>query len=106
MLSLPCTSSMVEWHSHGCVGWLEERLETVYKKDPTYSDKASSLSVLDLGPPEKLPDALRGERWSFVQLPLSALEQELVSVQKVCGSDRPVSLLFTVVLCNVCFRQK
>jgi hypothetical protein len=64
-------------------GWLEDRLESVYKKDPTFSDKATSMFVLDLGPPEKLPDALRGERWSFVQLPLSALKQELDLVKKV-----------------------
>lgn len=64
-------------------GWLEERLETVYKKDPKFSDKASSLFMLDLGPPEKLPDALRGEKWSFVQLPLSALQQELALVEQV-----------------------
>ena len=66
------------------VDWLEERLETVYKKDPRYSDKASSLFMLDLGSPEKLPDALRGEKWSFVQLPLSALQQELQLVEQVC----------------------
>ena len=66
-----------------CTGWLEERLESVYKKDPKYSDKASSLFMLDLGPPEKLPDALRGEKWSFVQLPLSALQSELELVEQV-----------------------
>lgn len=55
----------------------------VYKKDPRYSDKATSLFMLDLGPPEKLPDALRGEKWSFVQLPLSALQQELGLVEQV-----------------------
>ena len=54
----------------------------VYKQDPSYSDKASSLFVLDLGPPEKLPDVLRGERWSFVQLPLSALQEELRLVEE------------------------
>ena len=63
--------------------WLEERLEHVYKADPKFSQKASSLFVLDLGPPEKLPDALRGEKWSFVQLPLSALQQELRMVDSV-----------------------
>ena len=57
-------------------------METVYKQDPSYSDKASSLFVLDLGPPEKLPDVLRGERWSFVQLPLSALQEELELVDE------------------------
>lgn len=32
--------------------WINERLETVYKQDPRYSDKAQSLFQLDLGPPE------------------------------------------------------
>lgn len=62
----------------------------MYKTDPGYSDKAGSLFVLDLGPPEKLPDALRGERWSFVQLPLSALREELKTVEEVssCSSSK------------------
>ena len=55
----------------------------MYKKDPKFSDKASSLFMLDLGSPEKLPDALRGEKWSFVQLPLSALQTELQLVEQV-----------------------
>ena len=58
-------------------GWLEERLEEVYKRDPGFSETALALPTLDLGPPQELPDALRGERWSFVQLPLSALLSEL-----------------------------
>lgn len=37
--------------------------------------------MLDLGPPQDLPDALRGESWLFVQLPLSMLQQELRSVE-------------------------
>lgn len=61
---------------------LEERLETVYKKDPGYSDKASTLFVYEMGAPEELPDALRGESWSFVQLPLGALRGELEEVTK------------------------
>lgn len=55
--------------------WLEERLESVYSRHPGYSDKAATLFTLDLGPPEELPDALRGEKWSFVQLPLATLQQ-------------------------------
>lgn len=61
-------------------GLLEERVEAVYKLAPGYSEKATSLFVLDLGPPQDLPDALRGESWLFVQLPLSMLQQELRSV--------------------------
>ncbi|PNG99644.1 hypothetical protein TSOC_014573, partial [Tetrabaena socialis] len=62
--------------------WINERLETVYKVDPRYSNKAQSLFQLDLGPPESLPDALRGEQWAFVQLPLGTLTQMLKKVDE------------------------
>lgn len=58
-----------------CADWLEDRLDSVYKQHPGYSDKASTLFTIDLGAPEELPDALRGEKWSFVQLPLGTLQQ-------------------------------
>lgn len=64
-------------------GWLQERLENLYKKDPGYSDKAASLFTLDLQSPQELPDNLRGEQWNFVQLPLSALVEELDQVKQV-----------------------
>ena len=64
-------------------GWLEQRLEQVYSQDPGYSSKAQTLFTLDLQPPATLPDNLRGEQWNFVQLPLSALQQELRQVQSV-----------------------
>eukprot|EP00891_Asterochloris_glomerata_P003089 jgi/Astpho2/3089/e_gw1.00051.118.1_t len=63
------------------MGWLEQRLEQVYSQDPGYSSKAQTLFTLDLQPPATLPDNLRGEQWNFVQLPLSALQQELQQVQ-------------------------
>ncbi len=63
-----------------CAGLLEGRIEGVYRQAPGYSEKATSLFVLDLGPPQDLPDALRGESWLFVQLPLSTLREELRSV--------------------------
>ena len=62
------------------ISLLEDRLENVYKKDPQYSEKASTLFTLNMGAPEELPDALRGESWSFVQLPLGALRSELDQV--------------------------
>jgi dTDP-4-dehydrorhamnose 3,5-epimerase-like enzyme len=34
------------------LAWIQERLETVYKRDERYSDKAQSLFSLDLGAPE------------------------------------------------------
>ena len=61
--------------------WLEDRIESVYKKHPGYTDKASTLFSLDLGAPNELPDMLRGESWSFVQLPLGALRGELEAVE-------------------------
>jgi len=61
--------------------WLEDRIENVYKVHPGYSEKASTLFTLDLGAPNELPDALRGESWSFVQLPLGALRGELAAVE-------------------------
>jgi hypothetical protein len=32
--------------------WIQERLDSVYRQDPRYSDKAQTLFTLDLGPPE------------------------------------------------------
>jgi len=64
------------------MSWIQERLESVYKQDARYSDKAQSLFTLDLGAPEPLPDALRGEQWAFVQLPLSALQGMLKKVEE------------------------
>ncbi len=52
----------------------------MYKRAAGYSDKATSLFTLDLGPPQDLPDALRGESWLFVQLPLGLLREELRAV--------------------------
>jgi len=62
------------------IGWLQERLEGVYRPDPRYSEKAQTLFNLDLGTPEALPDALRGEKWAFVQLPLGALVEMMGDV--------------------------
>lgn len=59
---------------------LEERLESVYKQDSRYNDKATSMFNIELGAPEPLPDALRGEKWAFVQLPLSNLKEMLQPV--------------------------
>lgn len=85
-----CSDSIKLTHATACeahmsvtAGWLQERLENLYKKDPGYSDKAASLFTLDLQSPQELPDNLRGEQWNFVQLPLSALQEELKQVEQV-----------------------
>jgi hypothetical protein len=74
-------------------GLLEERLESVYKRAAGFSDKATSLFTLDLGPPQDLPDALRGESWLFVQLPLGLLREELRAVdsRETFGASFPLA---------------
>ncbi|KAK9831246.1 hypothetical protein WJX74_009268 [Apatococcus lobatus] len=64
------------------LAWLEERIESEYKQQPGYQEGQSSLFTLDPGAPEDLPDNLRGERWGFVQLPLSDLQGELDLLQR------------------------
>lgn len=44
-----------------CPDWLEDRLETVYKKDARYSEKSKSLFALDLEAPKV------GPRFSEIQ---------------------------------------
>ena len=75
---------------------LEDRLEAVYKEDPRYSEQASTIFALDMGAPKDLPDALRGESWSFVQLPLIALKGELeqsLTTGKAFGSALDIDML-------------
>lgn len=70
---------------------LDERLESVYKQDERYSEKAGTMFQLDLAPPADLADALRGEQWAFVRLPLSALQEELAPLAdgSVFGASIP-----------------
>jgi hypothetical protein len=56
--------------------WLDERLENVYSKEPGYQDSATPLFMLDPPQPEPLPEDLVGERWAFVELPVSGALQE------------------------------
>ncbi len=55
------------------VRWLEERYETVYRRHPGFQEGATPLSLQEQALPLDLPDTLRGEQWTFVQLPLSGL---------------------------------
>lgn len=56
---------------------VEERARTIYCNMEGYDPTAATLFTLDPGAPKDLPDALRGEQWAFVQLPLSAVLKEL-----------------------------
>lgn len=61
--------------------WLAERLDNVYRIDPRYQAGSQPSFLLDLGAPSDLPDALRGEKWAFVEFPLGALLEEAKAVQ-------------------------
>lgn len=68
--------------------WLDERLENVYKQDPTYDPKAASAFILQDSVPQELSDALRGEMWLFVQMDWASLKEEMKDVEsgKAFGS--------------------
>jgi len=56
---------------------LEERLELVYKKHPGYCMSKFVVSTNELSPPSKLPSALKGEQWAFVQISVKELKKEV-----------------------------
>eukprot|EP00667_Euglena_gracilis_P007438 EG_transcript_7511 len=65
------------------MNWLDERLTTVYQADPRFDANASLSGALRgpiEAPPKRLPDAMRGETWDFVAIPLSAVKKELAQV--------------------------
>ena len=61
--------------------WLNERVETVYKKHPGYDANAPPLMAFEPTAPKRLPDALRGESWAFVALPLCGVREEMEQVR-------------------------
>ncbi|KAI5576531.1 hypothetical protein BDE02_09G051200 [Populus trichocarpa] len=61
--------------------WLEERYETVYTRHPGFQKGAKPLLALDNPFPMELPDNLFGEKWAFVQLPFSAVREEIASLE-------------------------
>lgn len=67
--------------------WLDERLENVYKTHPGYDGSAAPMMGFETAAPRPLPDALRGESWAFVALPLVGVKEEAeqVKANKVFG---------------------
>ncbi|KAK4414468.1 protein TAB2, chloroplastic [Sesamum alatum] len=61
--------------------WLEERYETVYTRHPGFQKGSKPLLALDNPFPMELPENLYGEKWAFVQLPFSAVREEVSSLQ-------------------------
>lgn len=63
--------------------WLEERYQTVYMRHPGFQKGAKSLLALDNPFPMELPENLYGEKWAFVQLPFSAIKDEVSSLKTI-----------------------
>ncbi|WP_341529058.1 Tab2/Atab2 family RNA-binding protein [Nostoc sp. UHCC 0302] len=48
--------------------WLEERMEQVYPQEPGYQGGTNPSVRLEKPLPQRLPDALEGQQWTFVSL--------------------------------------
>ncbi|GAB2260925.1 hypothetical protein Droror1_Dr00011780 [Drosera rotundifolia] len=59
--------------------WLEERYETIYTRHPGFQKGSKPFLALDDPFPRALPENLFGDRWAFVQLPYSAVREEISS---------------------------
>ncbi|XVE76733.1 hypothetical protein DITRI_Ditri13aG0005100 [Diplodiscus trichospermus] len=75
--------------------WLEERYETIYTRHPGFQKGSKPLLALDNPFPMELPENLFGEKWAFVQLPFSAVREEISSLDKsfVFGAGLDLDLL-------------
>ncbi|XP_015163263.1 uncharacterized protein [Solanum tuberosum] len=75
--------------------WLEDRYETVYTRHPGFQKGAKPLLALDNPFPMELPENLYGEKWAFVQLPVSAVREEVSNLETrlVFGSSLDLDLL-------------
>lgn len=78
--------------------WLEEREREVYPKMEGYRQSMAGVdpsgsSFLDIRTPVKLPDALRGEKYAFVSLPLAefkeggGVSEDNIGVGRLCPVD-------------------
>ncbi|KAI8571652.1 hypothetical protein RHMOL_Rhmol01G0136300 [Rhododendron molle] len=75
--------------------WLEDRYETVYIRHPGFQKGAKPLLALDNPFPMQLPENLFGDKWAFVQLPFSVVQQEASSLETkyVFGANIDLDLL-------------
>ncbi|GER37896.1 RNA binding [Striga asiatica] len=73
--------------------WLEERYETVYTRHPGFQKGSKPLLTLNNPFPVELPDNLYGEKWAFVQLPFSAVQEEASSLETRFGASLDWDLL-------------
>ncbi|KAK8477732.1 hypothetical protein V6N13_097823 [Hibiscus sabdariffa] len=75
--------------------WLEERYESIYMRHPGFQKGSKPLLALDNPFPMELPENLFGEKWAFVQLPFSAVGEEISSLDErfVFGAGLDLDLL-------------
>ena len=55
--------------------WLEERMQEVYPAEPGYQSVVNPSVQFIPETPVALPDALIGEKWRFVSLPIAAFDE-------------------------------
>lgn len=55
--------------------WLEERMQDVYPAEPGYQPVVNPTVQFVPETPIPLPDALIGEKWTFVSLPIAAFDE-------------------------------
>lgn len=55
--------------------WLQQRYEEVYPREPGYQPGTNPSVKLETPPPQRLPDALLGQQWTFVSLESAALAE-------------------------------
>eukprot|EP00565_Helicotheca_tamesis_P004380 CAMPEP_0185724080 /NCGR_PEP_ID=MMETSP1171-20130828/672_1 /TAXON_ID=374046 /ORGANISM="Helicotheca tamensis, Strain CCMP826" /LENGTH=288 /DNA_ID=CAMNT_0028391855 /DNA_START=413 /DNA_END=1279 /DNA_ORIENTATION=+ len=78
--------------------WIEERNRDIYPKMEGYRPTMARMgnagpSFLDISIPQKLPDALRGEKYAFVSLPLAefreggSIDSTNIGVGRLCPTD-------------------
>jgi hypothetical protein len=54
--------------------WLQERMTTVYPEHPGYNAASNASVVFPTTPPQRMPDALQGQKWQIVSLAASAFD--------------------------------
>ncbi len=72
--------------------WLQQRQQDVYPAMPGFQPGTNPAVSFPQTPPQPLPDALRGEKWQFVSLPVSAFA-EMAEWAIDFGEAFPLSLV-------------
>jgi RNA-binding protein Tab2/Atab2 len=105
-LSIPALQSR---RAFALVQWLQERSQTVYPKHPGFQPLMAPPPAFEPMAAQPLPDALKGEGWSFVSLSLESL-QDLGEWDVTFREGLPLELLSlppqTIVPGMVIFSQR